>query len=195
MPVYGFSITKSVAHRGTQEEFSNVYHFEMAVAEAAADTFDFKPYVDEIVRLEKLVHGSAVTWLRARVWGPTELGPAASLIRKDYTLSGVGGVVSGIITYPELAVVISWPLSRSVATKRKRFLRKYLHVYRISDVTFPESPLITPTGQATFKNTYADPLDQLGTLVPNALLCAPNGDRPIQDPYVLGSMRIRQFRG
>lgn len=123
MAVFGVSITKSMEWRGAQQEFSNVYHYQTAVGQP----FDDEGIIAAVVAAERPLHATSVTFETGRTWGPTENGPAASVMREIVDLSGQGGATPLTNAYKETALLISWPLGRYGSRNRPQFLRKWLH--------------------------------------------------------------------
>jgi hypothetical protein len=63
---YGVSVTKSISFRGAAQEFSNTYFYEMSIgtmSQAIAENL-----LDQVVALEKAIHGNTVSFVRGRVW-------------------------------------------------------------------------------------------------------------------------------
>jgi hypothetical protein len=86
MPRIGVSITKSTSFRGSTQEFSNVYYYEMATlpSSSAADTI-----IDNLTTLEKTFHATTVTFVRGRVWSQTG-SPSTNEMITQKNLSGTG---------------------------------------------------------------------------------------------------------
>jgi hypothetical protein len=86
VPRIGVSITKATSFRGVQQEFSNIYYYEMLSLpdQAAADTL-----IDNLVTLEKTFHATSVTFIRGRLW--SQVGtPAQNNMISQKNLSGTG---------------------------------------------------------------------------------------------------------
>lgn len=150
MAVFGVSITKRIAWRGGQEEFSNVYHYHTSEGQ----TFPDDAVIDELVRLEKLIFASNTTFTLARTWGPTDQGPVASVTRTIRDLTGPGSATAHASAYRECAILVSWPLGRYGTRNRPQFLRKYLHTsashgYDVTGASaLPSQPAVTtPLGE------------------------------------------------
>jgi hypothetical protein len=82
----GISITKQVAFRGSTQEFSNVYYYEVLTLPSisAADTI-----IDNLTTLEKTFHGTNVTFIRGRCWSETGNKATNEMITQK-NLSGTG---------------------------------------------------------------------------------------------------------
>jgi hypothetical protein len=118
----GIQITKSTAFRGVQQEFSNVYHFNLATAITAPA----ESLIDEVTNNEKSFHSTLVNFVRAQCWssGGTE-AQNQMLHQKD--LSGTGATSPGSSMDPERAVLTRWPAGFD-SRGRPVYLRKYYHV-------------------------------------------------------------------
>ena len=123
MAVFGVSITKEMDWRGQKERISNVYHYHTSDGQ----NFPDEAVIAEVARLEKLVFANNITFVQGRTWGPTNLGPVASVTRSIVDLTGTGAMAASSSMYRECAILISWPLGRYGTRNRHQFLRKYLH--------------------------------------------------------------------
>lgn len=190
MAVFAVAITKSIPWRGGPQEFSNVYHFETGFSEP----FDDLAVIADLVAMEKLVHGQTIDFVRARSWGPTDEGPAASVMREVVPLSGTGAVpVSGTM-YRECAILISIPLGRYGTRNRPQYLRKWLHC----DTTHGYDPrgLVRLTTPSEALTDYMDDLGSAGQRFWNLngyQLCTADGRTPIGDPYPYPYLEHRQL--
>ena len=83
----GVSITKSTPFRNSNQEFSNVYYYEVLSqpTQAQADTF-----IDNLTTLEKTLHGTNVTFVRGRCWSQGATKADSEMISQK-TLAGTGG--------------------------------------------------------------------------------------------------------
>jgi hypothetical protein len=190
--IYACSITKSTTWRGSYEEFSNVYHYNMGAFNAAGGSW--QSWAEGLANAERPIFDNAVAFKSYRWWGPIG-DPATSVTQALGDLTGFGSMISGYETYKELAVVLAWPLARSAATGRKRFLRKYLHTCDIGVASASAGTQGGPLG-LDFKNqviAYANVVDDMSWSV-GGTICAPQGDGPTGAPYVLPYAHIRQFR-
>lgn len=195
MAPYGFAITKKVTWRGIAEEFSNVYHYD-----APAGVLDsaLESVADGIVTEEKKVHTSAVTFVRARVWGPTDQGPGPSETRVIKDLSGAGNMLAGgDYIYMEAAVVVQWYIGRSSLTGRKRFLRKFIHSMALpSSTTGRLGDVAIGSANKTVYTTYGNAVKTLTVGAVGFDLCTPDGDHlPLgTSPQILDYLHVRQFK-
>lgn len=86
MPRIAVSITKAAAFRGGNQEFSNVYYYEVL---NLPDTTQATTFIDNLTALEKTFHGAAVTFVRGRLWS-AGAGAAGNNMIQQKTLSGTG---------------------------------------------------------------------------------------------------------
>ncbi len=63
----GISITKEVAFRDNQQEFSNVYYYGNGTG-ALPGLTDAEALLDQLVALEKTFHSSLVSFVHGRLW-------------------------------------------------------------------------------------------------------------------------------
>lgn len=94
MPRIGVSITKSTPFRGSTQEFSNVYFYEVlnypSVGEA--DTT-----IDNLTALEKTFHSTLVTFVRGRLWKETGNKATSEMIsQKNLAGTGARGTVTNL---------------------------------------------------------------------------------------------------
>ncbi len=118
----GIQITKSVLFRGVQQEFHNIYHFNLATAVTAPS----ENLVDELVTKERTLHAASVAFRRAAVWsaGGTK---AQNQMLFQKNLSGTGNETNAASMDRERAILIRWPAgfdSRGMPV----YLRKWYHV-------------------------------------------------------------------
>jgi hypothetical protein len=122
--ILGVAITKQMTWRGNPQEFSNVYHYQ--IANGSAQTID-DALIDRLVAIEKSIHGNGVTFKLARSWGPAENPPATNFTRRIKDLTGTGSLTSSGTIYFETAVLLQWPLGRYGSKNRPQKLRKWYH--------------------------------------------------------------------
>lgn len=198
MPPYGVSITKSVLWRGQAEEFSNVYHYDTGEPISSEDFMN--GLIDAVVAQEKQGHSDKVTFLRARLYGPTDQGPAANKMLMVKDLSGAGTqAVSADIPF-EMAVVCQYYVGRGPAGG-KQFIRKYYHQCGLAGITANSPPQL---GNAALpvnaKSNAQAMLTNLKNITINGInvpICTPKGKHlPLLsgDAEVLDHLHTRQFR-
>lgn len=117
----GISITKKVSFRLVQQEFSNVYHYQLETAVTAPD----EELVDAIVATEKKLHAPDVTFVRGQVWS-ADGTPAQNAMRYEKALSGVGLGLNNTSHDRERAVLAMWPAGVNSRGKPV-YLRKWFH--------------------------------------------------------------------
>jgi len=90
----GVSITKSCSFRGSTQEFSNVYYYEI---DGLPDATEAEGLIDNIVQIEKSFHSVQVTFVRGRCWsaGGTE-SQNNMIVQKNLTGTGARTLVSGM---------------------------------------------------------------------------------------------------
>lgn len=123
MAEYGCSITKRVAFRGGVQHFSNIYHF--ATSLPSSDLPALNALVDEVVRLEKLMHSASVTFVSAALWTSGGTQQANQMIIQR-SLTGAGSVSSRTAWDRERAFLIQWSAGRN-SRGRPVKLRKWYH--------------------------------------------------------------------
>lgn len=143
----GVSITKSCAFRGSTQEFSNVYYYEMLSLPdaAAADTI-----IDNLTTLEKTLHSTIVTFVRGRVWSQTG-SPSTNEMITQKNLSGTGARSTVSSLDPERAFLFRL---RAGTDSRGNpvYLRKWYHSNGnlVSTVTLVAGHM---TQQSSFSST------------------------------------------
>lgn len=122
MPRIGVSITKSTPFRGSTQEFSNVYYYDIASYPDAsgADTI-----IDNLTALEKTFHSTIVTFVRGRLWKETGNKATSEMISQK-NLAGVGSRLTLAGLDPERAFLFR--LRAGVDTRGNPvYLRKWYH--------------------------------------------------------------------
>ncbi len=117
----GIQITKTTLFRGVQQEFHNVYHYQLGTAV----TFPSEPLVNEIVSKEKPLHATSVTYKRAAVWTAGGSNAENRMIFQKL-LTGTGSVTPDSSIDKERALLIRWDAgfdSRGLPV----YLRKWYH--------------------------------------------------------------------
>ncbi len=192
-----FTVTKSRLWRGTQEQFANVWHYNVSAGESN-DTLT--SLLDAIVAKEKEVFGTNVTFVQGRVNGPTNQGEALNVMRVIKDLSGAGSYnpATASTTPGESAGVCSFYVGRNPATGRKRFLRKYLHLGRIetsvADIVQGNTALDAAI-KTRLKNWY-ESMKNMTVGASTFPICTPQGDQlPLLTPgVVLDYLHTRQLK-
>ncbi len=189
--IAGVSVTKSTTWRGIEEEFSNVYHFDLAVDVTS------KQIADEVVTAEKALMGTNVTFKNVKVWGPTDGTKAQSVMLLQEDLTGNGLITPGAVTAKELTAVVQWDTGRKNTRGGRIFLRKYVHLGTLNAVDESAAkgntqlPAPSVTAIKAYGNKVKNPLsasnapltDQKGRTLPLGT-----------DTQVLPHLHTRQFR-
>ena len=192
MAVFAVYIEKEENFQGGLKTFGNTYHF----ATDTGEPFDDALAIQQVADAEKAVTSPTINFTRGRTWGPTDGAQVDNVMREEVDISGPGVGPNGYFLYRELAVLVVWPMPRSVPLNRKRWLRKFLRVAQI-DGAAPEGRAygIDPLG-ATYKDliiaNYANPVTDLATLG-NFRLCNEEGVTPNADPIVRDYLVTRQI--
>lgn len=194
--LYGVSITKRCPWRGGNEEFANVYHYNLAanLNETLADDL-----INQLKTAEVLVHGSNVTFVQGRVWEAGGTAPQnETILIKD--LSGVGAFPVSVPIYRELCYVIRFDTERNTSTGRKIYLRKYIHATGINSVNAgaQEGTTVLNTGNKAPFLTYGQNIRQL-SLSPGTIevFLSAQGGQQVSDSTLVEVndwLHIRQFK-
>jgi hypothetical protein len=197
MAPYAVHITYRHPWKGLQEEWSNVFHYNLDFLQGQET--DWSEMAGRVITEMKKLHGPGVTVVRARIHGPTNAGAAADVMRfvQDYN-TPCTGAVGGFIP-PELAVIAEVYVGRG-PRGGKQFLRKYVH-----SVYFPSGGGNSDKGGsvqaliASEKAPYIAALNELKTITVNANgtpICTPNGKQlPLGSAWVVKDYTgTRQFR-
>lgn len=117
------SITKRTAFRDAVQEFSNVYNYWYVgfnPGEGLAQSF-----IDNIVEIERLLHSTAVTFVKARVWSSGGTKAQNQMILQSQ-LTGTGVRAQNDLVDRERAFLVQWPAGLDVRGKPVR-LKKWFH--------------------------------------------------------------------
>lgn len=192
MAVFAVYIEKSVEYGGSAQVFGNTYHFLTDTAEP----FDDALAAQQVAEAERDVTANVITFTRWQSWGPTDGAQIDNVMRESGELSGTGAAAVTTPFYREVCSLTVWPLARSVATNRRRWLRKFLR-----GAFGPQSPdgnVITgedPLSQAerdAFDAAYTVPVTDLGALG-NFQLCTESGDTPTGQGLIRPYLITRQI--
>jgi len=118
----GISIVKRVTFRGQPQEFANVYHYVVGGTPSAADV---GVLIGNIVTIEKDLHSTDVTYVRASGWSAGG-SPSQNQMLAEPNLTGTGSQAVNSSMDRERAVLIQWPAGVNVRG-RPVFLRKWYH--------------------------------------------------------------------
>lgn len=194
MGVFAYSVTKNTQWRGDTQGFSNLYHYELDSDEPSEQVLS--DMIDIIVAAEKLVHGSAVTFDIARVWGPVNPNGSGGRMRLVKDLSGNGSQVSTATWYREFAYLCVFPLGRYGSKNRPQFLRKWIrpcttlgggtNITSGTDKITPE-----PTSLTNYMNAIRSVAQGAGG-APTSL-CNASGEHKADDFHLYDYLEHRQF--
>ena len=124
MPRVGVSITKQIAFRGSTQEFSNVYYFEVLALPSSSEATSF---IDNLTTLEKTFHSTLVTFTKGRLWS-AGLGASGNNMIQQKNLSGTGARPAATAMDPERAYLFR--LRAGVDSRGNPvYLRKWYHAY------------------------------------------------------------------
>lgn len=200
---YGISITKKFTWRGVDEEFSNVYHYDLG-SPITTDS-GWQALADAIRDIETNVFGPKVTFLRWRAWGPTyEAADETPELKNASITQGVGdltgvGTAGGADMAGELAYVASFYIGRG-PKGGKRFLRKYYHSTVLMDINASADQANGYTAiSSVAKQPVIDAMNSLKTITIGGSandLCTPGGDHlPLgSSPVVNDYLHVRQLK-
>jgi hypothetical protein len=125
----GIAIKKSVSFRGVEQEFSNVYHYELL----GALTGPYESLMNEVVENERFLHSSDVSFRTGQVWsaGGTK---EENVMVFQAGLTGVGNQDPQLSQDRERAVLVRWRAGLDSRNKPV-YLRKWFHACgRIANV-------------------------------------------------------------
>lgn len=173
----GISITKGVSFRGVTQEFSNVYHYKTPIGTATESEAD--SLIDTIVAREKLLHGTDVTFIRAKAWSDGGTNAENQMI-KQKLLSGTGTLAASSSLDRERAVLIQFAAGVD-SRNRPVKLRKWFHICggylgptAISAAELQNTAQISSTVRGLYE-TSVNNLKSITAGVRGFDLCGPNG--------------------
>ena len=137
MPRLGVSVTKSISFRGAAQEFTNTYYYntQNIISGPIADAL-----TDAVVALERPMHGSNVSFVRAKCWSTGTGSPSTNEMMVQKNLSGVGtnAAVSPTNHDRERAYLVRFRAG-SDSKGRAVYLRKWWHLEINALATIPIS--------------------------------------------------------
>lgn len=123
MALFGVSITKRCTFRDSIQEFSNIYHYTYTGLNPSVSLAT--DVVNRIVTLEKLIHSTEVTFVRAKVWSAGGTVAQNAMIHQMLlTGAGSGSLFAGLDR--ERAVLVQWPAGLDSRGHPVR-LKKWFH--------------------------------------------------------------------
>ena len=176
MAQIAITIVKQTAFRDSVQEFSNTYHYG-AIGPNPGETRALE-LIDELVAIEKTLHSSAVTFVRARLWSSGGSIAQNQMIAQK-SLSGTGSMSTIGSFDKERAYLIQWDAGLDNRGRKVR-LKKWFHACGfIAATTNSPSLLDQTTGfSSADRNTIATKVDavtRLGEGVEEYGLVGPNG--------------------
>jgi hypothetical protein len=156
MAIYEVALTKgSTFKEKSGLEWTNVY----TLSTPGLDDLDAEAAIDSLVRLERPVHATDVTFVRATVYERATLS-TRMIPLYGKALEGVGEVSTGAIIYKECCVLVQWELPRAGGLSgigRSRRLSKWLHVNQLASSN-PGASVLQGAGAfpATLIDIYLD---------------------------------------
>lgn len=175
MAIFGLSITKTVLFRGVQQPFSNVYHYQGTLPDAAQAL----AIAQFVTAIEKPLHASDVTWTGYKLWSAGG-SPTANQMINQGVLSGNGTQTTIGSLDRERAILIRFKNGTDVRG-RPVFLRKWFHTcgncagVTLSTAGIMQNTAVIPSADRT---TIQNAADDLLTIVVNAVtynLCSKRG--------------------
>jgi hypothetical protein len=170
------SIVKSTAFRDSVQEFSNTYHYG-AIGPNPSESRALE-LIDELVAIEKTLHSTLVTFVRARLWSAGGNVAENQMIAQK-TLTGVGSMSTSTNMDKERAYLIQWDAGLDTRGRKVR-LKKWFHACGfIGAHTLDSGTLSGVTGfsssDRTAIATKVDAVTRLGVGVEEYGLIAPSG--------------------
>lgn len=133
MAAPGITVIKSFTYRGSEEEYSNTYHF---VGSAPSDDVGWRSLADDLITLEHYIYDAETSVVRALCYEDTDDDSVYT-----YHLADFGGPVSGALLVGgddipcpgDAAVWCAWDTGKRSTKGKPIWLRKYFHpAYRDS---------------------------------------------------------------
>ncbi len=168
------SITKDFAYRGTREQFSNVYTYEVPNAGLP----EASNLIGALQSIEKKYHSAGVNFVSGRVWttGGTKEQNETILISD---LSGAGELSEEPRMHAQAVYECQWRTDRPSATGKPVYCRKYLRLFSTGGAIFTDgmfagsTPL--PTAILSRLQDYMDSLNPLVVSGGSYAMVAPSG--------------------
>jgi hypothetical protein len=147
MAIFAVSMDKAVTFRGANQLFSNVYHYQGVLPDAAQAA----AIASHLRSLEGPFHSSDVGFIRYKVWSAGGSSTANQMIAQG-NLTGVGTQTVDTNMDRERAVLIRFPNGTDVRG-RPVYLRKWYHSCgSCSGVAFNAAGIYQNTAQITSGN-------------------------------------------
>lgn len=190
----GVALTKQFPYRNTQEEFTNVFTYEVPTADIATA----QNLVAALLAHEKANHASIVKFTKSRVW-TTGGTPAENVTIYISDLADFGTLGEDPGMHAQACYEVQWKTDRPSATGKPVYLRKYLRSFATyastgltAGVYAGSTPLPTPIKTAL--QAYADKLNPLVTSSGNYDLIAPSGRKVTARATMPTYMSLHELR-
>lgn len=181
MSIVGVSITKRTAFRDAAQEFSNTYHYNSGGANPSMS--EAEKIIDHLVVLEKRIHATSVSFVRARLWSAGGTQEQNRMIFQK-TLSGTGSLAADSIVDRERAYLMQWPAGRDVRGRPVRLKKWYHTCAPIGLGAWPAGVLANTAGFSEANRTAAqDAVSSFAPLMVDLI------------PYALTSKTNREITG
>lgn len=176
MAPYAIQVTAATQWHGHLEEFSYVFHYD--VFGTSMTDADWEKLGDAVVAAIRPLHRSTVTFIRYRIYGPTDQGKAANLMRYVKDISLAGTLASTVLIPRECVLVADVYVGRG-PKGGKQYLRKFLHTGAIPGTGVTEDAQMGAAALPGASRTpIASALDGLKTVITSSGsydICTPNG--------------------
>lgn len=179
MAVFAVYMEKEVDYFGSPRIFGNLYHFKTDPAQV----FDDQSAMQDVHDAEQTITSLDVTFRRAQTYGPTDGAAFDNVMREDLTFGDQGLGPAGDGLYAEACLLVYWPLTRSVTTNRKRWLRKFVRLG--TGTSAPTAAVqrgadsISTVNQDYIRTNYIDVVNFVGGTSGDAYqICTADGDTP-----------------
>lgn len=173
--MFGISIVKRVRWRGSDEEFSNQYFYDIDWQEQG-EAF-LEGLVDQLVAAETPVYSNTIDFVQGRVWSAGGT-PAENVTLGIFDLASEGSAVHESTMDREACYLVRFRTTRPSITGRPVTLRKWLHSCSLLGGGDAQLSGISPISAATKAalTTYGEAVRELegsdGATYP---LVAPSG--------------------
>lgn len=192
MAVFAVYIEKEVSYHGAPQRFGNRYYYQTEPTQV----FNDSAVAQQVIDAELPLLATEATIVGWRTWGPVDGPEFENVMRESGELNTPGQAVVDQALYREACLLIVWPLPRSQATNRRRWLRKFL---RYSGPSGTDSRVaagaerLDDSQRQSVLDVYANPVTVLSSAVDDLELCAENGDLPTGPPVVRPYLYTRQI--
>lgn len=187
MPVVKVAITKRSMFQGQNNEYSNVYSYQVITA----DEPNMRSLVEYVRERERDIHSTAVEFIAGRCW---ELGTLSNVMVVSDTWTGLyGRAIDHAAMYKECAILVQWPLPRVVSggRSRHRALKKWFHTNSLHG--YGSSGEQARSALATTETLYIALQGLSDPNISGATICNEDGEEPTTGFKVGKYLEHRQF--